>query len=34
LWIHPHDHRHEKRLSTDITIRAKAVFRERGMLRG
>lgn len=29
-----YDHRHEKRLSIDITVRAKAVFRERGMLRG
>ncbi len=28
-----YDHRHEKRLSTDITVRAKSVFRERGMLR-
>ncbi len=29
-----YDHRHEKRLSIDITVRTKAVFRERGMLRG
>jgi small-conductance mechanosensitive channel len=29
-----YDHRFEMRLSTDITVRAKSVYRERGMLGG
>lgn len=34
MGIHPHDFHYEYRLSTDITVRAKSVFRERGMLGG